>query len=218
MPMPVASTTRSPMASTRRPTPSAEASRMKANADSTAPTSARPTPKWCANSGMTGATMPNPTATLNATAASTATSFGRSPNTFARHRCIRVTLPVAAPARAQVVADDVVAELVIGRREHPAAVAFGKLLDEVDQTLVLSQHEDVERRAAPGHLVGFGKRDGQRLWGRRPVEGVVAARQQVRSRLAVGHHEYDRFVLRVPVEEPPGNQQRVLKVRALHHL
>src|SRR5450432_3351608 len=151
--MPVASTTRSPMASTRRPTPSAEASRMNAKADSTAPTSARPTPKWCANSGMTGATMPNPTATLNATAVSTATSFGRSPKTFVRNRCIRVTLPVAPPASTQVVADDVVAELVIGRREHPSAVALGELLDEVDQTLVRGEHEDVQRRPASRHLV-----------------------------------------------------------------
>src|SRR6185437_6066184 len=109
---------------------------------------------------MTGATMPNPTATLNATAASTATSFGRSPNTLTRSRCIGVTLPppadpqpgsyprrlpVPPAACPQIVAHHVVAKLVIGRREDASAVSLGQLVDEIDEALVVGEHEHVER-------------------------------------------------------------------------
>ena len=44
MPMPVARTTRSPIRLTRRPLASADTSRMKANAEITAPAAVRPTP------------------------------------------------------------------------------------------------------------------------------------------------------------------------------
>ena len=125
---------------------------------------------------------------------------------------------VAPAPSPQIVAHHVVAELVIGRREDASAVALGQLVDEVDEALVLGEHEDVERRAAPRHLVGLGQGHRQRLGRRRPVEGVVAARQQVRGGFAVGDDEHDRLVLRVAVEESAGDQQRVLQVRALHHL
>src|SRR4051794_26062190 len=80
MPMPTPSRIRSPIRLTSRPTPSAELSRISANALTTAPAAARDTPKLRANSGIAGATMPKPAATKKATAASTATSRGRPRN------------------------------------------------------------------------------------------------------------------------------------------
>src|SRR4051794_27270044 len=77
MPMPMPSTSRSPIRLTSRPTPRAELSRISANALTTAPAAVRDTPKLRANSGIAGATMPKPAATKNATADSTATSIGR---------------------------------------------------------------------------------------------------------------------------------------------
>src|SRR5665213_3187572 len=50
-----------------------------------------------------------------------------------------------AAARSQIVAHHVVAELVVGRREDPSAVAFGELVHEIDEPLVVGEHEDVER-------------------------------------------------------------------------
>ena len=69
-------TTRAPKAFTIRPTPSADTNRINANALITADEANRSTPKLRANSGIAGATIPNPAATKNATAASTATSRG----------------------------------------------------------------------------------------------------------------------------------------------
>src|SRR5436190_17269632 len=80
MAMPRVKMMRSPTASTRRPHPSAETNRIRANAEITAPTAVLPTPKECANSGIAGATTPNPMATATATAASTATSRGSPRN------------------------------------------------------------------------------------------------------------------------------------------
>ncbi len=79
MPIPEASTTRSPRRLTNRPATGAEAKRTSAKTEMTAPAARLLTPKALANNGIAGATMPNPSATENATAVSTATSGGRDP-------------------------------------------------------------------------------------------------------------------------------------------
>jgi hypothetical protein len=76
MPMPVPSTKRSPSASISRPAGNAKAIRRKANALTTPAAAAVPTWKLRANNGSAGATMPNPSATKNATTARTRTSRG----------------------------------------------------------------------------------------------------------------------------------------------
>src|SRR3954454_18832552 len=78
MPMPVASTSRSPTESIRRPVGSANAMRRNANALMTAAAAALPTPKSRAKTGSAGATIPKPRATKNATTTRTPTSRGRS--------------------------------------------------------------------------------------------------------------------------------------------
>src|ERR1022692_4969773 len=83
-------------------------------------------------------------------------------------------LPAALPARAQEVADHVLAEAVRQRPEHPAAVPPGHLVDERTQPLVVGEHEDVQRRAAPGHLVYLGHRELEGFRRRRPVEPRTA--------------------------------------------
>src|ERR1700760_689903 len=88
--MPVPSTTRAPIALTSRPTPSADASRIRANALTTAAAAVRETPKLRAKIGMAGATIPNPPATKNATTDSTPTSGGR-PARRARSRAANGT-------------------------------------------------------------------------------------------------------------------------------
>ena len=75
--MPVAITTGSPNRSTRRPAGSAPTMRIRANALTTLAAAAVLTPKWRANAGMSGATIPNPSATVNATAVRMGTSRGR---------------------------------------------------------------------------------------------------------------------------------------------
>ncbi len=79
--MPVASTARSPNRLTNRPPGRPVARRMNANADTTAPTAALPTPNSLAKTGMAGDWMPKPTATVNATAVRILTSRGSSRNT-----------------------------------------------------------------------------------------------------------------------------------------
>ena len=76
--MPAASSTRSPKALTSRPTNGAITSRISANALTTAPAAALPTPNSRANSGSAGATRPKPSATMKATPVSARTSGGRS--------------------------------------------------------------------------------------------------------------------------------------------
>ena len=76
--MPTASITRSPKALTSRPLNGAAISRAAANALMTALAAVLLTPKWLANSGIAGATTPNPSATMNATIASAVTSVGSS--------------------------------------------------------------------------------------------------------------------------------------------
>src|SRR5690349_19144652 len=78
MPIPAESMTRSPNALTIRPANGAVTSRAAANALITALASVLLTPKCSANSGIAGATTPNPTATMNATAARAPTSTGSS--------------------------------------------------------------------------------------------------------------------------------------------
>ena len=77
MPSPVARTRRSPSRLTSHPPAGPNTRRMKAKADTTAPAAVWPTPNRRAKVGMTGATMPYPTATETATAARAQTSRGR---------------------------------------------------------------------------------------------------------------------------------------------
>ena len=70
----------SPNRSIRRPAGSAPATRISANALTTLAAVAVLTPNWRANSGMAGATIPYPSATVNETAVRTSTSRGRSRN------------------------------------------------------------------------------------------------------------------------------------------
>src|SRR5476649_2292476 len=79
MPIPVARTTRSPRRLTSRPATGADTKRTNANTEMTAPAAKLLTPKFLANSGIAGATIPKPRATENATAVRTATSGGRDP-------------------------------------------------------------------------------------------------------------------------------------------
>src|SRR3954464_14466338 len=78
MPMPVASTRRSPTESMSRPVGNAKTIRRNANALMTEAAAALPTPKSRANTGSAGATIPKPSATKNATTTRTPTSRGRS--------------------------------------------------------------------------------------------------------------------------------------------
>src|SRR5580765_5968328 len=87
--MPEARMIRSPKASTNRPLPSADTKRISANAEITAPAAVLPTPNERANSGLAGATTPNPTATATDTAVRTATSRGRSRNGLLTSRSVR---------------------------------------------------------------------------------------------------------------------------------
>ena len=86
MPIPVASTTRSPRRLTNRPATGAEAKRTSANTEMTAPAAKLLTPKSLANSGIAGARIPKPRATEKATAVRTATSGGRDPKGLRRAR------------------------------------------------------------------------------------------------------------------------------------
>src|SRR3954451_20825354 len=78
--MPTASSIRSPRAFTSRPTNGAITNRINANALTTAPAAALPTPNSRAKSGSAGATRPKPSATMKATPVSARTSGGRSRN------------------------------------------------------------------------------------------------------------------------------------------
>src|SRR3954451_5445826 len=78
MPMPVASTRRSPTESMSRPVGNAKTIRRNANALMTEAAAALPTPKSRANTGSAGATIPKPSATKKATTTRTPTSRGRS--------------------------------------------------------------------------------------------------------------------------------------------
>ncbi len=83
--MPAAITECSPNRSTSRPAGSAPTTRISANALITPAAAAVLTPNCLANSGMAGATIPYPSATVNETAVSTATSRG-SPRNGPRSR------------------------------------------------------------------------------------------------------------------------------------
>ena len=78
--MPAAITPGSPKRSTRRPAGSAPTTLISANTLITLAAAATLTPNWRAKAGMAGATIPNPSATVNATAVRIATSGGRSWN------------------------------------------------------------------------------------------------------------------------------------------
>src|SRR5450631_1587100 len=71
----------------------AEAKRTRANTEMTAPAARLVTPKFLANSGMAGATIPKPSATEKATTVRTATSGGRDPKGF---RGARIRAPILA--------------------------------------------------------------------------------------------------------------------------
>ena len=77
MAMPVAITAGCPNRSARRPAGSAPTMRIKANALTTPAAAAVLTPKWRANAGMSGATIPKPSATVNEMAVRIGTSRGR---------------------------------------------------------------------------------------------------------------------------------------------
>ncbi len=76
--MPAAITLCSPNRSTSRPAGSAPSTLSSANALTTPAAEAVLTPKWRANAGMSGATIPNPSATVNEIAVRMATSAGRA--------------------------------------------------------------------------------------------------------------------------------------------
>ena len=78
--MPAAITGGAPKRSTSRPAGSAPNTRISANTLITLAAAATLTPNWRAKAGMTGATIPNPSATVNDTAVRIATSGGRSRN------------------------------------------------------------------------------------------------------------------------------------------
>ena len=78
--IPAAITPGSPKRSTRRPAGSAPTTRISANTLITPAAAVTLTPNWRAKAGMAGATIPNPSATMNETAARIATSGGRSRN------------------------------------------------------------------------------------------------------------------------------------------
>ena len=80
MPIPVASTQRSPSRLTIRPASGAETNRTRANTEMTAPAAKLLTPNSRANNGIEGATTPKPRATEKATAVRTTTSGGSEPN------------------------------------------------------------------------------------------------------------------------------------------
>ena len=75
--MPVAITAGWPNRSARRPAGSAPMMRMRANALTTLAAAVVLTPKWRANAGMSGATIPNPSATVKEMAVRIGTSRGR---------------------------------------------------------------------------------------------------------------------------------------------
>ncbi len=78
--IPAAMTRRSPKRSTRRPAGRAPSTRSRANALTTLAAAAVLTPKCRANAGISGATIPNPSATVKETAVRMATSAGMSRN------------------------------------------------------------------------------------------------------------------------------------------
>ena len=78
--IPAAITPGSPKRSTRRPAGSAPTTRISANTLITLAAVVTSTPNWRAKAGMAGATIPNPSATVNETAVRIATSGGRSWN------------------------------------------------------------------------------------------------------------------------------------------
>ncbi len=78
--MPAAITPGSPKRSTRRPAGSAPITRISANTLIPLAAVATLTPNWRAKAGMAGATIPNPSATMNETAVRIATSGGRPRN------------------------------------------------------------------------------------------------------------------------------------------
>ena len=92
MPIPVASTHRSPRRLTSRPASGAEANRTSANTETTAPAAKLLTPNSRANSGIEGATTPKPRATEKATAVRTATSGGSEAKGLRRARIRPPTL------------------------------------------------------------------------------------------------------------------------------
>src|SRR5258707_13576950 len=129
----------------------------------------------------------------------------------------RALLP-PLPARAEEVADYVFAQAVGHRAQHPAAVSPGDLVYERDQPLIVSEHEHIQRRPPPRHLVYLGHRQLERFRRWRPVEPETAIPAQVRCRLAVGDDQHNRIVLGSAVEEATGEHQRVMQVSALHHV
>ena len=91
MKIPMPRITRSPTRSTSQPAGGEDTNRVSAKIEMTALAANAETPKSLANSGMTGKTMPKPTATAKATAVSTATSRGMPRKVDATHSQGRAT-------------------------------------------------------------------------------------------------------------------------------
>src|SRR5215468_565482 len=96
--MPVAITAGCPNRSARRPAGSAPTMRIRANALTTPAAAAVLTPKWRANAGMSGATIPKPSPTVNEMAVRIGTSRGR-PRKGPRGRNTKGILPGRADGR-----------------------------------------------------------------------------------------------------------------------
>src|SRR4051812_32835153 len=64
----------------------------------------------------------------------------------------------ASSTGAEVISDDVLAETVGVRLEHPAAGPLGDVVHEVHQPGVGVEREDVDRRAGAGHPLHLGDR------------------------------------------------------------
>ena len=108
---------------------------------------------------------------------------------------------------------------MLGRRlQHAPAVPPRYIVNERAEPGVIRQHENIQRGVPAGHLVHLGQGELDRLGGRRPVEPGPPVALQVGRRLAVGHDQDDRLVLRVPVDVAAGQHQRVVQVGALHHV
>src|SRR5215469_16715783 len=122
------------------------------------------------------------------------------------------------PAHAQEVLDHVLAQAVRHRSEHAPAVAARYFVDERGEPLVVGEHEHVQCRPAPRHLVDFGQGEFKRLRRWRPVEPEPAVPAQVGGRLAIGDDHYDRIVLGTSVQEAAGQHQGMVKIGALDHI
>jgi hypothetical protein len=71
--------------------------------------------------------------------------------------------PAVLPTGAQKVLDHILTEPLGYRPKQPAAIAPGHILDESRQSFVFGEHENVQGRTAPSHLIHFGEGEFQGL-------------------------------------------------------